>query len=62
MTWRTVVTRAAGCKWSTGCHACRQKVTPTSLIFWYLLNQDSILTAHESCAEPKEYSECSGAL
>lgn len=31
-------------------------------LFWYPLNQDSILTAEESCGEPKEYSEHYGAL
>lgn len=38
VTWWTVVTR----QWSTWCHACRQKVTPTGLRFWYPLNQNRV--------------------
>lgn len=38
----TGVTRAADWQWSTWCHACRQKVTPTGLSFWYLLKQNRV--------------------
>lgn len=57
MTWWTVVTRAAAWQWHMVSSMQAKSHTYRLEFLVPLKSKQSILTADESCAEPKEYSE-----